>query len=317
MIMKKFTFFLTAALFCGSLATFAQDDEEISITPSIDPDTFEPTFNISEKNDYYVIYMDEETMSKISDGQLKYIGPEKKEGRNLWMWDGQSYFTESPSGNNSFDVPGAYMSYIVGGAGWSGIGYNVAKPDANGEYEFQEADGTKVKYPVVPLNLMGINDDYKFHFAVKANDKDAVDFYLTDGSGHEAHLILGDTKYGTNEPVANFERDGEWYNIDVPMTYLEDNFGLSFKKDNAYVDKNIFCVLAGGNAGFTIDYDAVFFYGPKGTGTGIKDVTANRNHTVAEYYSIDGKKVSAATAKANKGIYIVKQDGKAKKIVID
>ncbi len=312
--MKKFTFVLAAALFCGSFTAFAQDDE-ISITPSIDPDEFVPTFEFNKDNDYYVIYLDEESMSKIPDGQLKYVGPEKKEGRNLWMWDGQSYFAESPSGNNSLDISGAYMSYVVGGAGWSGIGYNVAEPDENNEY-LHPVDN--VKYPVIPLNLSGINDDYTFHFAVKATDEDVVDFYLTDGSGHEAHLVLGDTKYGTNEPVANFERDGEWYNIDVPMTYLEDNFGLNFKKDNAYVSKNLLCVLAGGRKGFTIDYDAVFFYGPKGTNTGIKDVTTNTtSNATAEYYTIDGKKVNAATAKANKGVYIVKQGNKAKKFVID
>lgn len=296
--MKKFTFLLTAALFCGSMATFAQDDE-ISITPSIDPDEFEPTFKISEKNDYYVIYLDDETQSQLNDDQLIYIGPDADAGRNLWIWDGKSGFAETPSGNNSFDVPGNYMSYVVGDAGWSGLGYNFA------------ADAT-------PMNLSGINDDYKFHIALKSTGKDAVDFYLTDGSGHEAHLVFGDKAFDGKEPVANFDRDGEWYNIDIPMTYLEDNFGLSFKKDTEYKDKNILCLLAGGNQGFTIDYDAIFFYGPKGTGTGIKDVTANTTtNAAAEYYTIDGKKVSTTTAKANKGVYIVKQGNNTKKVVID
>lgn len=295
-IMKKITTLLVAALFCGSLSTFAQDDE-ISVTPAFNDD-FETTFKFNKDYAYYCIYLDDETRAaNIDDDHYVYLGPDSDNGRNLWIWDGQSTFGSNLTGNNSFDVPGAYMSYIVGGAGWSGIGYNIA-----------------AGYQV---DLSGINDDYKFHIALKSTGSDSFDFYLTDGSGHEAHLVFGSKAFDTKEPVADFNRDGEWYNIDIPMTYLEDNFGLSFKKDNVYTDKNILCLLAGGNSGFTIDYDAVFFYGPKGT-NGINDVNADKvAGTATEYYTIDGKKMSADAAKNGKGVYIVKKNGVAKKVVND
>lgn len=294
--MKKFTYLLMAALFCGSFTAFAQDDE-VKVTPAFNDD-FEPNFKFDKNTKYYAIYLDDETKSKLNEDQVVYVGPDKEAGRDLFVWDGQSSFAESPSGNNSFDVPGAYMSYIVGGAGWSGIGYNVAAT-------------------ATPLDLSGINTEYKFHIALKSTGNDPVDFYLTDGSGHEAHLVFGNTKFGDDkEPIANFNRDGEWYNIDIPMTYLEDNFGLNFKKDKEYKDKNILCLLAGGTAGFTIDYDAVFFYGPKGSTTGIKDIQAETQNGAAQYFTVDGKQVTAAQAKAAKGLYIVKQNGKAKKVIL-
>lgn len=292
--MKKFTFFLMAALFCGNMTVLAQDDD-ISITPATDPDTFEPTFTFNKDYKYYGILLDDETKAaNLTDDQYVYIGADADEGRNLFIWDGSSTFVET-SGVNSFGVPGEYLAYQVGTAGWSGLGYNI--------------NNTKT------YDLSGINDDYKFHIALMSTGNDPVDFYLTDGSGREAHLVFGDAAAFDHDPVGNFERDGEWYNIDIPMTYLEDNFGLSFKKDNAYADKNILCLLAGGNNGFVINYDAVFFYGPKGTNSikGISNVGGNNG--AAEYYTIDGKKINKAQAKATKGIYLVKENGSTKKVV--
>ena len=294
--MKKFTFFLAAALFCGSMATFAQDDE-VKVTPATDDDG-DPTFKFNKDYTYYGIYLDDETKAaNLTDDQYIYIGPDDDNGRHFWPWE-NTYEFPTTTGVNSFGIPGSYMSLKVGNVGWSGAGYANDKG--------------------AELNLTGINNKYTFHIAVMSTSSETFDFKIGDGSasGTPADIVLGKTKYDKADPVADFERNGEWYNIDIPMSYIEDQFGLSFEKDNNFVG-NILSVLAGGKAGTIINYDAVFFYGPKGTGTGIKDVTANTTNTVAEYYSIDGKKVSAATAKANKGIYIVKKDGKAKKVVID
>ena len=289
--MKKFTFLLAAALFCGSFSTFAQD---VKVTPATGDDG-DPTFTFNKDYKYYGIYLDDETKSaNLSDDQYVYLGADPAAGRNLYLWDGSSTFLAGSS-LNSFGVPGEYMSFQVGNAGWSGLGYNI-----NAEKSY---------------DLSGITDDYTFHIALSSTGKDAVDFYLTDGTGHEAHLVFGDAAFGENAPIANFERDGEWYNIDIPMTYLEDNFGLSFKNDKEYKDKNILCLLAGGNTGFTISYDGVFFYGPKSSTSGIKGISTVGGNQVAQYYTVDGKKVSEKEAKAAKGIYIVKQNGIAKKIV--
>ena len=302
--MKKFTFLLTAALFCGSLATFAQDLEEY-VSPAINEDTFEPAFQFNKDDAYYVIYLDDATQKKLDADQLIYIGADDNAHRKLYIWDTKSAQGDGSSfvdkdalpGNNSFDEPGNFMSYKVGYAGWSGFGYCVTD------------DAT-------PLDLSGINEDYTFHMAVKSTSDQTFDFYLVDGNKKEAHIVLGQEDFKEYEPLTDFPRDDMWYNIDIPVSDLEDMFSLSYKDATSFKG-NIFCLLAGGVPGTIVDYDAVFFYGPKGTGTGIKDVTANTEKTAAEYYTIDGKKVSTATAKANKGVYVVKQGDKTKKVVID
>lgn len=294
--MKNFTSILAVALLCGSLSAMAQDDE-IRVTPATDPDTFEPSFQFNKEYKYYSISLDDETKeANLNDDQYIYIGPDEENGRNLWMWAGFSFPTTSMA--NSFGVPGAYTSVMVtGDGGWSGLGYNVAAAN--------------------PIDLSGITSEYTFHIALSSESSEPIDFYLTDGNGKEAHLVFGEDAFGENEPIANFERDGEWYNIDIPMTYLEDNFGLSFKGAENYADKNLLCLLGGGVAGTTINYDAVFFYGPKGTDTAVKGVNANAGNAEKEYYTIAGNKVSASYAKANKGIYVVKQGDEAKKMIVE
>lgn len=293
--MKKFTFFLMAALFCGSLSTFAQDDE-IKVTPATDPDTFDPAFTFNKDYKYYCIYLDDATKeANLSDDQYVYIGSTDLDGeRPFFNWDGSSKFVDA-TGMNSFGMAGNYMAFQTGSAGWSGWGINV-----------------KTGYPI---DLSGITEDYTFHIALMSTDKDPIKFLLTDGSGHKAPLVFGNEKCDGSDPVANFERDGEWYNIDIPMIYLEDQFGFNFKKDNQYQDENIFVIIAGAREGFKINYDAVFFYGPKGTNS-IKGIsTVGGNNGAAEYYTIDGKKISKAQANATKGIYLVKENGSTKKVV--
>lgn len=289
--MKKFTSIFAAALLCGSMSAFAQDD--VRVTPSIDENTFEPSFQFDADSHYYTIYLDEETQAaNLSDDQVTYIGADAEAGRNLWIWAGTSSFVD-PTGTNSFNVPGNYMTYHVGTDGWSGLGYNIDKEH--------------------PVDLSGINDEYTFHMAVKSTSNEVFEFYLTDLNGHEANLVLGTKDYDGKDPIADFNRDGEWYNIDIPMTYLEDNFGFSFKGASNYADKNILCVLAGGVEGTEISYDAVFFYGPKAS-TGVNNILNDVNTATKEVYTVNGTKVSGDYAKNNKGIYVVKQGGKTSKI---
>lgn len=291
--MKHFTSsIIAAALLCGAVPSFAQEDE-VRVTPAIDEDTFEPSFQFSENDHYFTIFLDEETQAaNLADDQVTYIGANPDEGRNLWIWAGTSTFLD-PSGTNSFSVPGNYMSYRVGTDGWSGLGYNI--------------DATH------PVDLSAINDDYTFHLALMSTSKETVEFYLTDLDGHEANLVFGKTAYDGKEPIADFNRDGEWYNIDIPMTYLEDNFGFSLKNAKEYKDKNILCVLAGAVEGTVINYDAVFFYGPK-TPSGVNGVFNADSNAPKEFYSADGTKVSSSYADSHKGIYVVKQGNTTKKI---
>lgn len=290
--MKKFTFFLAAALFCGSMSALAQIDE-VKVSPAMNDDG-DPNFTFRSDYKYYSIFLDEETQTNLEDDQFVYLGADDNAGRHLYVWDNTFNFLPT-SGINSFGVPGGYLSLQVGSAGWSGLGYNI---DASTGYD-----------------LSNIGDDYTFHLAVSSTGTDPINFQLNDGTGHAANIVLGQKALDGNEPVADFPRDGEWYNIDIPMTALEDNFGYSLKGETAYKDQNIFVILGGGTANFSFNYDAVLFYGPK-ISAGIQGAkAAAKDNAPAEYYAVNGKKVSAAYAKANKGVYIVKQGNEARKVV--
>lgn len=302
--MKKFTLLLAAALFCGSMSVFAQDDEDIVISAAQD-DAGNPLFMFDEDKMYYVIELDDETKTAhLKDGQYVYIGPDEDAGRPLYVWQQSGnntiVFRDTKGEKNSFGVPDAFKACTALSYGWTGMGYNVKKGS--------------------PIDLSGITDEFTFHFAVKSNKSQSVDFYLTDGTafnggkGHTAHLVLGSKKYGTDEPVGDFPRDDKWYNVDVPMTYLEDNFGLTFKNAKEYQDRNLLSVLIGTTLGNRLDYDAVFFYGPKGSTAGVKEIDAASGKAPVSVYTMDGKRVTEQYAVANKGVYIVKQGDKTKKV---
>lgn len=300
--MKKFTFLLAAALFCGGMSVMAQDDEEeISITPAQDA-TGNPVFKFNSASKYYIIELDDKTKAAhLNESQYEYIGPDKEDGRNLFVWQGQGgqntiNFRATKGEKNSFGVPDAFKACVAGACGWTGLGYNVGKSH--------------------PIDLSGIDDDYVFHISVKSSSKQPVDFYLVDGKKREAHLVFGDKNYDKHEVIDNFPRDNKWYNIDIPMTYLEDYFGLSFKNDKAYEDNNLLCVLMGTTLGQILDYDAAFFYNPHNISTGIHEVeTTGNTQSQAVVYTLDGKRVTLQYAEANKGIYVVKQGDKTKKVI--
>lgn len=302
--MKKFTLLLAAALFCGGMSAFAQDDEDITISAAQDA-AGNPLFTFDDDMMYYVIELDDETKAaKLKTGQYVYIGPDDDEGRPLYVWQQSGNntiaFRKTNGEKNSFGVPDAFKACTALPFGWTGMGYNVKAGS--------------------PIDLSGITDEFTFHFAVKTKTTQSVDFYLTDGSaanggkGRTAHLVLGSKKYGTDEAVGDFPRDDKWYNVDVPMTYLEDNFGLSFKNAKEYQDRNLLSVLIGTSNGNRLDYDAVFFYGPKGSTAGVKEVNVTNGNVPVSVYTMDGKRVTEQYAVANKGVYIVKQGNKTKKV---
>ena len=199
-------------------------------------------FKFDNGDKYYAIYLDGTTRkANISDDRFVNIG-DNGGSQNSYLWDNTFSYGDA-SGKNSFGVEGEYTAIVTSDKGWSGMGYNI--------------DGSKGD-----LDLSGINKDYKLHMAVKATHNYPIDFYITDGSGHIAHLILGQYDMDGKDPVANFKRDGKWHNIDIPVSYLTRKFGIDFSKDTDY-NGNILCINAGTKQGVEVDFDAVYFYGPK------------------------------------------------------
>ena len=199
-------------------------------------------FKFADNTNYYSIFLDEATKNANIDNDNFINLGDNGTSQNSYLWEDSFKYGEV-KGNNSFGETGAYMSIVTSDKGWSGMGYNI-----NGK----EGD----------VDLSGINNDYHLHMALRASHNYPIDFYLTDGSGHQAHLIFGQYDLDGKDPVANFKRDGKWHNVDIPMSYLNKKFGIDFSKDTDY-DGNLLCISAGGKAGVEVAYDAIFFYGPE------------------------------------------------------
>lgn len=198
-------------------------------------------FVFDDNHKYYSIFLDGKTQkANIADDNFINIG-DNGTSQNSYLWQ-DSFVYGDANGKNSFGEEGEYLAIVTADKGWSGMGYNI--------------DGSKGD-----VDLSGINKDYKLHMALKASHNYPIDFYITDGSGHVAHLIFGQYDMDGKDPVANFKRDGAWHNIDLPVSYLTRKFGIDFSKDTDY-NGNLLCISAGGKQGVQVDYDAVFFYGP-------------------------------------------------------
>ena len=264
-------------------------DENVQVT-----DVKSAPFQFAANERYYAIFLDETTRNKNGIAEADFVNLGDNGGsQNSYVWE-QTLTYADLTGQNSFGVTGNYQSFIVNDKGWSGFGYNV---DA--------AQGD--------LDLSGITQDYSFHMAVKSESNATIYFYLTDGKGHVARIILGDDYWtevpqGANDqhkfiPVANFKRDGEWHNIDIPMSYLTSKYGLDFSADTDY-SGNIFCFMAGGVAGTDVAFDGVFFHGPKDS----------KPQTVANTYDL---RVSSADEKPfafskSERYYLIYLDGNTK-----
>lgn len=268
------------------------DSREISITKASDN-----PFTFSNDEDYYIIALDSETKgSNLTSGQIIDLGPDDVT-RHLYPWS-DTFTAGTSSDDNSFGVAGGYNSWVVGSAQWSGLGYNIAESGA--------------------VDMSGITSEYTLHFAVKTSYTGTIEFYVTDGNGKSAYLPLGTEAFEGHAAIGDFTRDNTWYNIDVPVSYLVKQ-GLDYRTATAFTG-NVFCMLAGGVQGTVVDYDAVFFHGPKKT-TAIETVeNATNGINGVEVYTIDGKCVATGddvkSLGLKSGLYIVRTATGTKKLVV-
>jgi hypothetical protein len=216
----------------------------VTVTPkAVDPGDVSASLKGS---DYYIIQIDEISYNSISDKVLEDMRPDDIEAsKNLFIWD-DTFIAGASTGLNSYGQAEGWISLVVGSAGWSGAGYNVGA-----SYE-GELDLT---------NMYDAPEDYVLHIALKGDQAaSSFLFILADGSA-EAKICIGSSAYndaGVNfEPYADFARDNEWHEIEIPLTVIND---LGVYYNAPFKDKNVFAFLAGGTAGVKLDMDAMFFY---------------------------------------------------------
>lgn len=309
--------FTTSTNYTGNIFTLAFDGAEGSIVdydavffhgpksaPAYTSETVaDKTFSIAKTSDkpfkfsadetYYTLVLDSYTKSEIANDQIVDIGPNEST-RFLYPWE-DTVTAGAAEGKNSYGNDGGYTSWIVGNKGWSGLGFSIQN--------------------IGMTSLQGITKDYSLHFAVKSTTTQSVMFTITDGNGKTYKFVLGKEAYDGIAPAGDFERDNTWYNIDIPMAFLIKQ-GLDFRTAKAY-NGNVISILCGTQAGDVLDYDNIFFHGPKDKTTGIENVIIpNESDTNAniptEIFDLSGRKVNNMDAP---GIYIIRSATGVKKVL--
>lgn len=195
---------------------------------------------------YYPIILDAITAEKLGDKIVADLRVDDA-SKFLFVWpDGTSYVQGTSVGPNFYGEVEGWVSLTVGTLGWSGAGVNIKSAD-------NAAALTSLK--AITDNPEG----YYLHIGIKSKGTTTHNFIL--GGKTEIKFAVGASGFSDNgvvtPAITDFTRDGEWQEIEIPMTTLT-GMGLSYSSFAA--DPNIFAFLSGGVTGTTLDLDAVFIY---------------------------------------------------------
>ncbi len=192
---------------------------------------------------YHVIQLGETAYATIEDNVDSDLRPDDAT-KFLYVWE-ETYSAGSSGGLNFYGQTETWVSLVVNSVGWSGAGYNIS------------AD-----YGAIDFTDMYDNPgDYYFHIALKSTQTNTSYLFTFADASASANICLGTDSFTDNgvtyESYADFTRDGEWHEIEIPVTKLND---LGIYYNTTFTDVNVLAFLAGGTSGTTLDMDAVFFY---------------------------------------------------------
>lgn len=274
--MKKFlSFFAVAALLLSACEKNPQN-------PDNEPDGNEPGGNNPntptelheslQGTNYYPLILDGESYNAIKDKIAADLRPNDFTANgvhfngysNLWIWEGTLTGGAEPVGPNFYGNLEGWTTLEVTGSGWFGFGIEIStKDDVVGFGGGQASDNQAelIASGRAALNAMKkIDSTYALHIGLKSQRNSQYKFILYDGV-HEIPVIIGSA---AGDGDFWFQRDGEWGEIIIPMSFFF-NKGLSY---NNITDATTGLNIIGSSqpdGTWPSDYnlDAVFFYQPK------------------------------------------------------
>ncbi len=194
-------------------------------------------------SNYSIIQIDETSYYAIQDKVINDLRPDDT-NKFLYIWDG-TLTGGTPTGLNFYGQSEGWPTFIVGTAGWSGAGYTVG------------AEST----PVDMTDMYENPDNYVFHIALKSTQASSSYLFIFHDGTAEAKICIGSVDYEDGgviyEAYADFARDGEWHEIEIPASKFRE---LGVFYNQPFNDVNVLAFLASGVTGTTLDYDACFFY---------------------------------------------------------
>lgn len=190
---------------------------------------------------YFPIILDSVSAKAIQSKIVADLRPDEAT-KFLYIWNG-TFDAGTCTGPNAYGEVENWMSLIVGTQGWSGAGFNVK-------------DVTLIDKMV---DITTNAQNYYLHMVIRSRAQTIYQFGF-DGQSN-AKFAIGSAGFNDNgiiaPAIADFTRDGEWHEIEIPMTTLK-NLGLLYSTNMG--EKNVMWFLAGGVSGATMDLDAVFIY---------------------------------------------------------
>ena len=195
-------------------------------------------------SEYYPIILDGVSSAKLGSKIKADFRPDEAT-KFLYVW-ASTYNAGTSTGPNFYGEVESWVSLTVASVGWSGAGFNI-KTAGN------EAALASLK--AITDNPAG----YYLHIGIKSKGNGVHAIIL--GGQTDIKFSIGATGFvdnGVTYPaLADFTRDGEWHEIEIPMATLK-TMGLSYT--NFVTDPNLLAFLSGGVTGTTLDLDAVFIY---------------------------------------------------------
>lgn len=189
-------------------------------------------------SDYYVIVLGETYFQQIASKVKADFRPDDTT-KFLYVWpDGTSYNAGTCSGPNVFGDVEDWTALVTGSIGWTGMGYFVPN-----------------SYLQTLTDITLNPSEYVLHVAMKSQDDAEHELIFYDFVGGEFKVKIGNE----NSPYG-FKRDGEWYEVEIPMTAWS---GLLWNPSNYPADGgNVLGVTSGLVAGKQLNLDACFIYKP-------------------------------------------------------
>jgi len=190
---------------------------------------------------YFPIILDSVSANVIKNKIVADLRPDEST-KFLYIWNG-TFNPGTCTGPNAYGEVEDWMSLIVGTQGWSGGGFFVQNSDVLDKL----------------VDVTTHPADYYLHLVIRSRNQ-TVYLIGMDGQSN-AKIAIGSTGFNDNgvitPAVADFTRDGEWHELEIPMTTFTTG-GLLYS--TGLTGKNVMWFLAGGVSGATMDLDAVFIY---------------------------------------------------------
>ncbi len=200
-----------------------------------------PKYPSLQGSEYYTLILDDYSYAEIEERVVYDFRPDDVDNfLYIWATYIQDTYTEvTATGLNSYDNDGGYLALTVNNVSWSGCGFFV--------------DGAKVE--AVWSAIQENPTDYYLHMAFKSAANYSHCFRIFGVEDAASYIGVGPTAVYDATVMYDFTRDGEWHEIEVPLSEL-DLSGFTPSDDGV----NALVILTEGVYGADLNLDAVFIY---------------------------------------------------------